>query len=109
MGEGPNFVCIIHICMNLRIALFTLAFFWLLGCAPVQPGASNQKNRNMAENKDWIRSTNVYEVNVRQYTKEGTFRAFLPELPRLRDMGVQTLWFMPITPIAQKGKKGSLG
>jgi glycosidase len=59
--------------------------------------------------KDWINRTNVYEVNVRQYTPEGTFSAFRKHLPRLKDMGVQTLWFMPITPIAQKNKKGSLG
>ena len=58
---------------------------------------------------DWVRSTNIYEVNVRQYTSEGTFNAFAKELPRLKEMGVQTLWFMPITPIAQKNMKGSLG
>ena len=57
----------------------------------------------------WINNTDVYEVNVRQYTKEGTFNAFAKELPRLKEMGVSTLWFMPITPIAQKNKKGSLG
>lgn len=59
--------------------------------------------------KAWIKTTNVYEVNVRQYTKAGTFAAFAPELPRLKDMGVETLWFMPITPIAQKNKKGTMG
>ena len=58
---------------------------------------------------DWINTTNVYEVNVRQYTKEGTFNAFAKELPRLKEMGVETLWFMPITPIAKKNMKGSLG
>lgn len=58
---------------------------------------------------DWIHQTNIYEVNLRQYTAEGSFEAFAPHLPRLRDMGVQTLWFMPITPISQKEKKGSLG
>ena len=58
---------------------------------------------------DWIHNTNVYEVNLRQYTKEGSFTAFAKELPRLKEMGVQTLWFMPITPIAQKNMKGSLG
>lgn len=58
---------------------------------------------------DWIHNTNVYEVNLRQYTNEGTIKAFEKELPRLKDMGVHTLWFMPITPIAQKNKKGSLG
>ncbi len=57
----------------------------------------------------WVNNTNIYEVNVRQYTKEGTFNAFAAHLPRLKDMGVKTLWFMPITPIAQKNKKGTLG
>ncbi len=58
---------------------------------------------------DWVKSTNVYEVNIRQYTPEGTFAAFAKELPRLKEMGVETLWLMPITPIAQKNKKGSMG
>lgn len=57
----------------------------------------------------WKHHTNIYEVNVRQYTPEGTFKAFQKELPRLKAMGVKTLWFMPITPIAQQNKKGSLG
>jgi alpha-amylase len=57
----------------------------------------------------WLHNTNIYEVNLRQYTPEGTINAFLPHLPRLKKMGVHTLWFMPITPIAQKNKKGTLG
>jgi alpha-amylase len=43
---------------------------------------------------------NIYEVNIRQYTKEGTFKAFAKHIPRLHDMGVQTLWFMPIQNIS---------
>ncbi|MES2431802.1 MAG: alpha-amylase family glycosyl hydrolase [Bacteroidota bacterium] len=58
---------------------------------------------------DWIHNTDVYEVNLRQYTKEGTFNAFGKELPRLKAMGVSTLWFMPITPISKKEMKGSMG
>lgn len=65
--------------------------------------------KNSTKMTDWKHNTNIYEVNVRQYTKEGTFKAFEKELPRLQKMGVKTLWFMPITPIAQKNKKGSLG
>lgn len=57
----------------------------------------------------WANTTTIYEVNVRQYTEAGTLLAFMGELPRLKEMGVQTLWFMPLTPIAQKNKKGSLG
>ncbi|AZB30503.1 alpha-amylase family glycosyl hydrolase [Chryseobacterium balustinum] len=64
---------------------------------------------NMDLPQEWKHTTNIYEVNVRQYTKEGTFRAFEKEMPRLKNMGVKTLWFMPITPIAQQNKKGSLG
>ena len=59
--------------------------------------------------KEWKHTTNIYEVNVRQYTKDGTFKAFEKEMPRLKNMGVKTLWFMPITPIAQLNKKGSMG
>jgi glycosidase len=64
---------------------------------------------NQYKKADWINTTNVYEVNLRQYTNEGTFNAFAKELPRLKEMGVETLWFMPITPIAQKEMKGTLG
>jgi glycosidase len=58
---------------------------------------------------DWALDTNIYEVNLRQYTPEGTFNAFLKELPRLRDMGIETLWFMPITPISVVKRLGTLG
>ena len=57
----------------------------------------------------WILQGNIYEVNVRQYTPEGTFKAFATHLQRLKDMGVQTLWFMPIQPIGKEGRKGALG
>ncbi|TAD85421.1 MAG: 1,4-alpha-glucan branching protein, partial [Bacteroidetes bacterium] len=57
----------------------------------------------------WAHSTNIYAVNLRQYTPEGSFAAFAEHLPRLRDMGVEVLWFMPITPIATEGRLGSLG
>ncbi len=59
---------------------------------------------------DWLATTNIYEVNIRQYSDEGTFNAFAKELPRLKDMGVEVLWFMPIHPIGiinRKGKSGS--
>ncbi len=66
-------------------------------------------NSSNFKKADWINNTDVYEVNLRQYSEEGTFNAFLKELPRLQGMGVSTLWLMPITPIAQKNKKGTLG
>jgi glycosidase len=57
----------------------------------------------------WSLHSNIYEVNVRQYTAEGTFNAFAKHLPRLKDMGVEILWFMPITPISKEKRQGTLG
>src|SRR3954468_22260657 len=57
----------------------------------------------------WSIRTNIYEVNVRQYTPEGTFKAFEKSLDRLKNMGVETLWFMPINPISKVDRTGALG
>ena len=53
----------------------------------------------------WWAQSNIYEVNLRQYSKEGTINAFSRSLLRLKDMGVEILWFMPITPIGIEGRK----
>ena len=58
---------------------------------------------------DWAKTANIYELNVRQYTPEGTFAAVRPHLPRLRDMGVDVVWFMPIYPISEAKRKGTMG
>nr|WP_315182453.1 alpha-amylase family glycosyl hydrolase [uncultured Flavobacterium sp.] len=57
----------------------------------------------------WMMQGNIYEVNVRQYTPEGTFNAFAKHLDRLKAMGVETIWFMPINPISKLDRKGTLG
>lgn len=54
-------------------------------------------------------SASIYEVNIRQYTPEGTMDAFLPHLPRLKEMGVDILWFMPVFPISEVKRKGGMG
>lgn len=58
---------------------------------------------------DWSRNAVIYEVNLRQYTNEGTMQAFETHLPRLKELGVDILWFMPIHPISVEGRKGELG
>ena len=57
----------------------------------------------------WADTCVMYEVNIRQFTEEGTFAAFEGHLDRLKDMGVNTLWLMPIHPIGVEGRKGTLG
>ena len=58
---------------------------------------------------DWTYDAVVYEMNVRQYTPEGTFAAAAEHLPRLKELGVDIVWMMPIYPIGVKERKGTLG
>lgn len=58
---------------------------------------------------DWAKNANVYEVNLRQYTTEGTINAFATHLQRLQKLGVKILWFMPVTPISKVKRLGTLG
>lgn len=58
---------------------------------------------------EWVKNATIYEVNIRQFTPEGTFGAFEKHLPRLKAMGVDILWLMPIHPIGELNRKGSLG
>lgn len=58
---------------------------------------------------EWSKNATIYEVNVRQYTHEGTFKAFETHLPRLKAMGVDIIWLMPVHPIGEKNRKGTMG
>ncbi|MHC1774552.1 MAG: alpha-amylase family glycosyl hydrolase [Lentimicrobium sp.] len=58
---------------------------------------------------DWSKNATIYEVNIRQYTPEGTFKAFETHLPRLKDLGIDIIWLMPVHPIGEKNRKGSMG
>jgi glycosidase len=58
---------------------------------------------------EWSKDAVIYEVNVRQFTPEGTFAAFQQHLPRLKALGVDIIWLMPVHPIGMKNRKGGLG
>lgn len=58
---------------------------------------------------DWAKNSTIYEVNIRQFSKEGTFKSFQQHLPRLKELGVDILWLMPINPIGKLNRKGTLG
>lgn len=57
----------------------------------------------------WSKDAVMYQINLRQFTAEGTLAAAELELPRLRQLGVDILWLMPIHPIGEKNRKGGLG
>lgn len=58
---------------------------------------------------EWTKAATIYQVNTRQFTPEGTLRAATDQLDRLRDLGVDILWLMPIHPIGEVNRKGRLG
>src|SRR4029079_3891984 len=101
----------------MRTSLVLLFIFSLIlsGCNNDSTSSTEVQSANTTDtatidgHPSWIEQGNIYEVNVRQYTPQGTFNAFAKHLRRLKDMGVQTLWFMPIQPIGVEGRKGALG
>lgn len=86
-------------------ALFALLF--LSGC----PGENRTSSlhEQLVDHPGWSENAAIYEVNIRQYTPEGTIEAFQEHLPRLKEMGIDILWLMPIHPIGEKNRKGELG
>ncbi len=67
--------------------------------------AASPKDSIEIGHPDWSYQSNIYEVNLREYSSAGSFKAFEKSLPRLKGMGVEILWFMPITPIGLEGRK----
>ena len=63
----------------------------------------------VVEHPDWARNAAIYQINTRQFTTEGTFEAARAELPRIAEMGIDIVWLMPVHPIGEVERKGSLG
>ena len=74
--------------------------------SPTDTSASQKAAPPMPE---WARDATIYEVNTCQFSQEGTFKGIMDHLPRLKELGVDILWFMPIHPISQTNKKSKLG
>jgi alpha-amylase len=94
--------------MKKWIAIFVLPYLFCF-TAESQGKQKSPISPSVGKHPTWILQGNIYEVNVRQYTREGTLVAFGKSLDRLKDMGVQTLWFMPLNPISVVDRKGTLG
>ncbi len=93
----------------LACAFLLLASWVRADSPPATPALPVTEETSQVAHPAWAAHATIYEVNIRQYTPEGTFRAFEPQLARLRRMGVDILWIMPVNPISQKMRKGTLG
>jgi glycosidase len=77
-------------------------------------GAASGSNQAQAASAastapSWMKNAVIYQVNTRQYSAAGTFDAVTADLGRLQKLGVDILWLMPIHPIGEVGRKGSMG
>ena len=89
-----------------RIVSLCIAGLFVLSAACTQPSTMDAVAPvSKVEHPEWSKNATIYEVNVRQYTPEGTFNAFSEHLPRLKEIGVDILWFMPIHPIGKINRK----
>jgi cyclomaltodextrinase / maltogenic alpha-amylase / neopullulanase len=104
--------------MKLQIKIYALSLI-ILSAFSCNPVPSEQKkdalmstlNSPYVELKhpEWSKNATLYEANIRQFTPEGTFKAFESHLPRLKALGADIIWLMPIHPIGEKNRKGKLG
>jgi glycosidase len=94
-----------------KILLTALLLSTLLSCKK----ENEQNSKNNSSSKIAVITTEIeenaviYEVNIRQYSEEGTFNAFTKDIPQLKEMGVKILWVMPIFPISQTKRKATGG
>jgi glycosidase len=91
---------------NLFAAMVIAAFLSFASC---KPQVSTTTEPFKVEHPEWVYNATIYEVNIRQFTPEGTFNAFQQHLPKLKELGVDILWLMPIHPIGELNRKGTLG
>ena len=82
-----------------KLLILCAALLALAGCKKTTPSA----------HPDWTYGSVMYEVNIRQFSPEGTFAGVEAQLPRLKDLGVDILWLMPMYEIGTEGRKGTLG
>ena len=87
-----------------KILTLLLLLSCLFGCKKAP-----EANFTTVKHPEWAQKAVIYQVNVRQFSDEGTFAAAETQLNRLADLGVDILWLMPIHPIGVEGRKGTLG
>lgn len=99
-----------RILADLVLVLPLIALLVIVSCTGGgKKKATPKAPESLVQHPAWSRNANIYEVNLRQFTPEGTFRSFGEHIPRLAGMGVDILWLMPVQPIGEVNRKGTLG
>src|SRR5688500_3815049 len=89
----------------LAVAIFATGSYRSLA----QPSARVVSKESARPTRDWVRDGVVYEIYPRAFSQQGDFNGITARLDNLKDLGVTILWLMPIHPIGQEKKKGTIG
>lgn len=104
---------VINIYLKKRFLCLGLSILNMSIMPSCQTSSDDQVNTTKPETSvihpEWVKDAVIYELNVRQYSTEGTFRAVEEDLERLKDLGIDVLWIMPVHPIGEVNRKGELG
>ncbi|NNE26523.1 MAG: alpha-amylase [Saprospiraceae bacterium] len=93
---------------QLYLGIFCLTLIFV-SCKNTDTSTSDIQVENSLElgYPDWLKDATLYEVNTRQFSEEGSFDAITSQVPRLKEMGIDILWLMPIHPISEKKRKAT--
>ncbi|HLO92663.1 MAG TPA: alpha-amylase family glycosyl hydrolase [Lentimicrobium sp.] len=89
--------------------LISVLIFSSVACKQEAKQTDSTSGVQQVTHPKWSVNSSIYEVNVRQYTPEGTFEALEGHLPRIKQLGTDIIWLMPIQPIGVVNRKGTLG
>lgn len=93
----------IHILRALVISVF------LASCVFGQQQSRDVSKENARSSQDWVRDAVIYQIWERAYSPKGDLNSITNDLDRIKELGVDVLWLMPIHPIGQVKKKGTVG
>ena len=94
-----------------RLSSFILSISLLVTSAPLAFSQAGVEVSKAAARpvRDWVRDGVIYEIYPRAFSQQGNFNAITARLDELKELGVTILWLMPIHPIGQEKKKGTIG
>jgi len=94
-----------------KVTLLFIATLLFISCKTEKKEAektSETDEKTIANvSDDMLESAVIYEANIRQYSKEGSFDAFTKDIPQLKELGVKIIWLMPIFPISETKRKAT--
>lgn len=102
-----------------KLSIILLTCLFLISCSNQNGNKSLivEENLNVHQTEsyvklkhpEWSKNATIYQINTRQFSEEGNFKAAEKKLPKLKELGIDIIWLMPIHEIGEENRKGSLG